>query len=110
MFISISKPKFVLLWHRWLIYVWIIQYFSRNIYNPIDYDFIDKSVDSGQDPFNHNYINIVASGRIIDQKAYDVLIKAFKIVIEKNPNFRLYILGDDVIGLKQELLELVEKL
>tara|TARA_Y100001970_G_C14259811_1_gene879189 strand:- start:16790 stop:17857 length:1068 start_codon:yes stop_codon:yes gene_type:complete len=80
------------------------------IYNPIDYDFIDKSADSGQDPFNHNYINIVASGRIIDQKAYDVLIKAFKIVIEKNPNFRLYILGDDVVGLKQELLELVEKL
>ena len=82
----------------------------HTIYNPLDYDYINKSANIGEDPFNHNYINIVASGRIINQKAYDVLIKAFKIVIEKNSKFRLYVLGDDVIGLKQELLELIKKL
>jgi len=80
------------------------------IYNPIDYDFINKSIKNSKDPFDHNYINIVSSGRIIDQKAYDILIKAFKIVFNKNPNFRLYILGEDVVGLKQDLLQLVEKL
>ena len=80
------------------------------VYNPIDYNFINKSIKKSCDPFNHNYINIVASGRLIDQKAYDILIKSFKIVIEKNSKFRLYILGDDVVGLKGDLLRLVKNL
>ena len=80
------------------------------ILNPIDYNFINKSINNSKDPFNHNYINIVASGRISKQKSYDVLIKALSIVLKKNNNFRLYILGDDIENLKDGLLKLIRKL
>ena len=82
----------------------------HTIYNPLDYDFIDKSIEIDKSPFNHNYINIIASGRISKQKSYNVLIKAFSIALKKNNNFRLYILGDDTENLKDGLLNLVDSL
>ncbi len=78
--------------------------------NPIDINFINKSIKSANNPFNDQFINIVASGRIINQKAYDILIQAFKKVIDENLSFRLYILGEDVVGLQSELSLLVSKL
>lgn len=78
-------------------------------YNPIDCNFIKESIKNSKNPFDRTKINIVSSGRIIDQKAYDILIRSFEIVVKNDPNYRLYILGEDVVGLKKELLKLVKK-
>lgn len=65
------------------------------ITNPIDHLYIDSQVKSTINPYSKGYINIVASGRIVKQKGFDFLIKAFKGVVDKNNNFRLYILGNE---------------
>jgi len=63
--------------------------------NPIDKKLIDKSIQNIENPFNKNFINIVAAGRITHQKGFDILIKSLHYIVEKNPNFRLYIIGKE---------------
>lgn len=69
--------------------------------NPIDSFFIDAQKIMSASPFHSEYISAVASGRLKDEKGFDVLIKSLPKVIEKYPNFRLYILGDDRGALNQ---------
>jgi len=75
--------------------------------NPIDTDLIDEKIKDIQNPFDKEYVNVVAAGRLTYQKGFDVLIEAFKEVIEKNNNFRLYIIGDGDDNSKLE--HLIEK-
>lgn len=82
----------------------------RVVYNPIDTKIIDKSLDNEVSPYSSEHNNIVASGRLLKQKGYDILIKAFKIVLESNIKFRLYILGEDVINEKSNLIKLAQDL
>jgi len=63
--------------------------------NPIDTDTIDKQIKNIKNPFESKNINVVAAGRITYQKGFDLLIKSFKNVVEENPLFRLYIIGED---------------
>lgn len=77
--------------------------------NPIDKNLINKKIQNIKNPFNNNFINVVAAGRIIEQKGFDILIKSFKDVIKTNTKFKLYIIGEDVIGEKQNLEKLIEK-
>jgi len=78
--------------------------------NPVDTALIDEKIKNITNPFDEEHINILATGRLIEQKGFDVLIQSFKSVIDKNGSFRLYIIGEDVIGEKQNLLNLVKDL
>lgn len=78
--------------------------------NPIDVDSIEKSINNIQNPFEEKYINIVAAGRIIYQKGFDILIKSFVEVVKHNSLYRLYIIGQDIGGEQEKLQSLVDKL
>jgi glycosyltransferase involved in cell wall biosynthesis len=62
--------------------------------NPLDTKLIDENVCGQNNPYNKNSINIVASGRIREEKGYEFLLKSFTKVINDNPKFKLYILGN----------------
>ena len=64
--------------------------------NPIDTKLIDDSVRGQSNPYNNKFINIVASGRIREEKGYEFLLNAFVKVINDNPKYKLYILGNIV--------------
>lgn len=76
------------------------------IYNPIDVDYITASAKEFN-PYDEKKINIVAIGRLAYQKGFDILIDAFKKVIEVYPSAKLTILGDG--DLKEELLTQIEE-
>ncbi|MFA1575338.1 glycosyltransferase [Vibrio cyclitrophicus] len=74
--------------------------------NPIDSKYINKCLSEDCNLslcFDENKFNIVASGRITEQKGFDILIDAMVGVIQEKSNVHLYILGEDVIGLQKEL-------
>jgi len=71
--------------------------------NPIDSADIDKKITNQPNPFDPKHINVIAAGRLLYQKGFDVLIDSFTKVIERNPLFRLYIIGEDVSGMKASL-------
>lgn len=79
-------------------------------FNPIDSNEIDEKIKNITNPFESDNINVVAAGRIMYQKGFDVLIKSFKSVVEQNSQFKLYIIGQDGIGEMKNLLKIVEKL
>lgn len=79
-------------------------------FNPIDSDTIDKNIKNSIDPFESANINVVAAGRIMYQKGFDILINSFKHVVEQNSKFKLYIIGQDGVGEMKNLLILVEEL
>lgn len=63
--------------------------------NPIDTKLIDDKIKNIDNPFDEQYINIVAAGRLGIQKGFDILLQAFSKVIVHNSTYRLYILGED---------------
>ncbi|MED4375451.1 glycosyltransferase [Schinkia azotoformans] len=79
----------------------------RYIYNPLDINKIQEGSKS-ENPFNKDKLNILSVGRLTYQKGFDVLINAFKIVIERFPNAHLTILGEG--ALKDELQDLAKGL
>lgn len=65
------------------------------IWNPVDVAFVrEKSL--AFDPFADFKVNvkIVSAGRLVFQKGFDILLKAFRIVLNEVPNARLFILGE----------------
>lgn len=58
--------------------------------------------------FNNEDFKVMAMGRLSPEKGFDILIKAFKGVVEENENAKLYILGDG--PLKNSLSNLINKL
>ena len=67
----------------------------RFFLNPLDTQNIDAMTKEIDSPFDANYINVVASGRITAQKGFDLLIESFAQVVGKNRAFRLHIIGQD---------------
>lgn len=65
------------------------------VINLLDTDLIEKSIINIENPFDPNYINVIASGSIRPVKGFDVLIRAFLKVYTRNKRFRLFILGND---------------
>jgi glycosyltransferase involved in cell wall biosynthesis len=63
--------------------------------NPIEENEITEKIAGAVNPFDKNNINVVASGRLTHAKAFDVLLEAFKMVVEKESRFKLYIIGRD---------------
>jgi len=62
--------------------------------NPIDTKLIDDSLRGQSNPYNNKYINIVASGRIREEKGYEFLLNSFIKVVNDNRKYKLYILGN----------------
>ncbi len=77
--------------------------------NPLDSNNIDEKIKNIENPFDKNKINIVSAGRLSREKGFDVLINAFKNVIDHDKNAVLHIIGTDG-GEKEKLLSLIEKL
>jgi len=63
-------------------------------------------------PQKHNFENrekiILSTGRLVEQKQFDILIKAYRIIHEKHPDWRLVIVGDG--PLKRNLKQLAKQL
>jgi len=75
------------------------------IYNPVDANkvlaganaFIPQEYDCSE-------INIVAVGRLVEAKGYDVLLKAFGRLLQSEPKAHLYIIGDGPLRNRLESL------
>jgi len=103
-----------------LIYRWLIHFFSKNFdqfiaisnyvknftkryeslnnikvyYNGTDIQKIDSITNVNYPFMDKKNFNIISVGRLIEQKGYSHLIKAFKKFYERNHNSRLFICGD----------------
>lgn len=77
--------------------------------NPVDTKNILYLSEKSSVPFNSNVINIVASGRLTEQKGFEYLIEAFSIFTKNNPNSILHILGKDISGVYKQHLELISR-
>ncbi|MDY0090044.1 MAG: glycosyltransferase family 4 protein [Flavobacteriaceae bacterium] len=53
---------------------------------------------------------VVAAGRISPVKAFDELIKAWKQVYEKHPDWQLHIYGENYLNTREQLQKLIEEL
>lgn len=64
------------------------------VYNPINKERIETNIRESF-PFDKSFTNYVATGRISEQKDYATMLKAFALVVQKQPKSRLYILGKE---------------
>ncbi|WP_319371124.1 glycosyltransferase [uncultured Ilyobacter sp.] len=83
---------------------------SKTLYNPYDLNYIEKKsyeiVEEGV--FPDDCFNIISVGRLVNQKGYNHLVKAFSIVAKQFLNCNLYIIGG---GEKEsELIKLISDL
>lgn len=68
------------------------------ILNPIDADLIRQQI-QGENPFRTRGVNYLAVGNLTYAKAYDVLVQAFALVLQEQPEAHLYIVGrTDIAG------------
>jgi len=74
--------------------------------NPIDTKLIDCSLRGQGNPYDNKFINIVASGRIREEKGYEFLLNTFIKVVNDNQKYKLYILGN--VGDKLYMEKLTE--
>jgi glycosyltransferase involved in cell wall biosynthesis len=74
--------------------------------NPIDEDLIQNQIIHANNPYQDNKINVIVSGRISKEKGQDILLEAFKYVVNQNNRFKLNILGD--VGDKEYYEELLK--
>ena len=80
----------------------------HTIYNPIYKARIHRNIESRYD-FDTNYINYVAVGRIAEQKDYPTMLEAFALVLSKQPDSRLYILGRTNERIMPRLYDMIKK-
>ncbi|MCR4769933.1 MAG: glycosyltransferase [Bacteroidaceae bacterium] len=82
------------------------------IQNPIDTHTIDDKLNNYMPFMNSQTINYVGIGRFSKGKAFDILVKAFNVVCQKEPNSELYIVGryDEKSNFYLNLVELIDRL
>jgi glycosyltransferase involved in cell wall biosynthesis len=80
------------------------------IYNPVDIIGLNKRASSGDNPFGQdsNYINIIAIGRLSQEKGYDRLINSVPQLLKLKPNSKVWILGEG--PLEEQLIKLRDSL
>lgn len=66
--------------------------------NPLDTKDIEIKVADSLNPYESEYINVIAAGRLLRQKGFDILIESFAKVVNRNSLFKLFIIGEDVSG------------
>ncbi|MEB2265695.1 glycosyltransferase [Priestia megaterium] len=68
---------------------------SKVLYNPYDVDFICKKAEEHLDEINLPNTDklIISVGRLVNQKGFNHLIKAFSLVIQNHPDAHLMIVG-----------------
>lgn len=76
--------------------------------NPIDKETINKCI-CDKSPYKNNSIKFIASGAFKRAKGFDVLVKAFPIVLKHIPNAELYIVGDYETGNRLSIYNEVKK-
>ena len=81
----------------------------HTIHNPIDTEHIDECIKNSNNPFDNQYINILASGRLTYQKGFDTLINAFYIASAQERKLRLHILGQNIENYASKLDYLVSQ-
>ena len=77
--------------------------------NPLDTVLIKKEIANIENPFCTSSINVVSVGRLAKEKAFDVLLYAFKLVVQENRKFMLHLIGRDA-GEKDSLVNIIKKL
>lgn len=82
---------------------------ARILKNPIDSLLIADLSKDAENPYDESRVNVVAAGRLREEKGFDTLIKAFRIVVDEDSNYVLHILGRD-LGEGPELSRLVKNL
>ena len=82
----------------------------RTIYNPVDTAHISEALEGESTPFCGKHINILASGRIVPQKGFDVLVEAMEELIGSNPNIHLHIIGKGELSIINSIEETAQKL
>lgn len=78
--------------------------------NPLDQQDINNKIANSVSPYTPQNINVIAAGRLLRQKGFDILIESFAHVVNKNPNFKLFIIGEDVSGEQSILQKRVDEL
>jgi len=82
----------------------------QTLTNPLDREQIACGLKGALSPFDPTRQNWVAAGRLVDQKGFDVLLKAFAEVHSQHPSARLHLLGADFCGNRQRLEQQAESL
>ena len=77
--------------------------------NPLDTKLIDKKIANSLNPFDNSMVNVVVAGRLSKVKGFDTLLYAFNLVLKKNSNFFLHIIGRDA-GEKRDLEKIIREL
>ncbi|WP_102348298.1 glycosyltransferase [Bacillus sp. Marseille-P3661] len=74
------------------------------IYNPVDITVIEakSNQDPRPSPMKEENVNIIAIGRLSQEKGYERIIEAFPNLLEKKPNSKLFFLG---MGPKEQQLK-----
>jgi glycosyltransferase involved in cell wall biosynthesis len=81
---------------------------SIRIYNPIDIDLVRELGRNGENPYSGAGPQLVAAGRLSQEKGFDLLLAAMPKVIECLPHARLTILGQG--PLRDALAEQIQRL
>jgi len=81
---------------------------SIRIYNPIDIDRVQELGRSGGNPYSGVGPQLVAAGRLSQEKGFDLLLAAMPKVIERLPHTQLTILGQG--PLRAALAEQIQRL
>lgn len=81
----------------------------KTVINPLDEKLISEQI---SEPFNlpSGQVNVVAAGRIMREKGFDMLIEAFAKVVERDASFNLYIIGSDSGGHQAALEKRIEEI
>ncbi len=83
----------------------------EHIPNPVDVEKFNEDFSIETNYLKNKYQDfIVVAGRLIYEKGFDVLIESFKLINEKNQNFKLLILGEGIERLNLENLIIKNKL
>lgn len=67
---------------------------TQVIYNLIDKDNIVKKAIHNEKLLQRKKINVISIGRLVEQKGYDILLKAHKKLLDEGIDYNLYILGE----------------
>ena len=78
------------------------------IYNPVDVEMVRRLADDAESPYTGPGPQVMAMGRLQNEKAYDILLRAFSSVLKALPQAKLTILGEGPLEaqLKKQAVDL----